>query len=240
MACVIRFSVKTLFFAFLSVGWLLLSSPAAQAQTAAVGCNQEVMDAQRAMAQARRAEAAAVTAEIIPRPDSVLAMTCFNQAASVSAFQGGQIFSGDFRNGLAPVANDAMGSFYPQFQGAIGYDTGTVDYSAAAQALDMSANPTFNCNGATGMNALHTQVRTEGPAQGAVYATKAQLVAGTSPGAPGSNYNAEWDGSAAAGVFTNLDTSLQALPQPCVPSYSGATGGSTASVLSTGAAATCP
>lgn len=101
MARGIRSISVRLFSSFLSVTCLALFSGAAGAQV--VGCNPAVMNAMNARAQAQMAYDIAVTNEMIDKPDSVLDLTCFSNAAGVSAAVGGSIFSGDFTAGLNPV-----------------------------------------------------------------------------------------------------------------------------------------
>lgn len=76
------------------------------------GCNPLVMDAMKAKAQAQVAYDVAVISQLISQPDSVLAMTCFNQAASISAVDGGAIFSGDFTIQLTPLITPALQTWY--------------------------------------------------------------------------------------------------------------------------------
>ena len=80
----------------------LMASTSAFAQVMA-GCDKDVWAAMNAKAQAQVAYDMAVTRELIKKPDSVLALTCFTQAAGVSAVKGGAIFSGNFFNGLKSV-----------------------------------------------------------------------------------------------------------------------------------------
>lgn len=67
------------------------------------GCDPLVMAALNAKAQAQVAYDVAVIREIVDKPDSVLDLTCFDQAAGVSAKKGGAIFSGDFTTDLSTV-----------------------------------------------------------------------------------------------------------------------------------------
>ena len=76
------------------------------------GCNPLVMDAMKAKAQAQVAYDVAVISQLISQPDSVLAMSCFNQAANISAKEGGAIFSGDFTLQLEPLITPALQSWY--------------------------------------------------------------------------------------------------------------------------------
>ncbi|MFH1157967.1 MAG: hypothetical protein V1721_03670 [Pseudomonadota bacterium] len=91
------------------MGCLTFSS--AQAQVVE-GCNPLVMTAMKAKAQAQVAYDVAVISQLISQPDSVLAMSCFNQAANISAKTGGSIFSGDFTVQLTPIITPALQSWY--------------------------------------------------------------------------------------------------------------------------------
>ena len=73
------------------------------------GCNQDVWNALVAKSNAQVAYDAAVTREMINKPDSVLTLTCFDQAAGISAKTGGNIFSGDF----TPDLQNIMRVTYP-------------------------------------------------------------------------------------------------------------------------------
>jgi hypothetical protein len=91
-----------LFFTLATVTSINVLSFAAFAEPVA-GCDPQVMDALTAKAEAQVAYDTAVTRELIDKPDSVLTLTCFDQAAGVSAKQGGAIFSGDFTTSLKTV-----------------------------------------------------------------------------------------------------------------------------------------
>lgn len=92
---------------------LFLSAPAFAAPAVApAGCNQLVWNALAAKAEAQVAYDAAVTREMIDKPDSVLTLTCFSDAAGVSAAKGGAIFSGDFTAQLQGVMAVTGGGNY--------------------------------------------------------------------------------------------------------------------------------
>ena len=101
-------SFGKLFLSVVSVSCITFSSAQAQVE----GCNPLVMDAMIAKAQAQVAYDVAVISQLISQPDSVLAMSCFNQAANISAKQGGSIFSGDFTVQLEPLITPALQSWY--------------------------------------------------------------------------------------------------------------------------------
>jgi hypothetical protein len=67
------------------------------------GCDQDIWNAMNAKAQAQVAYDVAVTRELIDKPKSVLLLTCFKDAAKISAVKGGAVFSGDFSGGLSTI-----------------------------------------------------------------------------------------------------------------------------------------
>lgn len=120
-------SIKCLnkvFFPILLTGFILAMPIAAKAQSA--GCSPEVWDAMKAKSEAKVAYDVAVTEQIIKKPDSVLAMTCFNKTAGASANRTGKIFSDknstDSRLGdaIGLVVPDALKAFYDDFKGTAG------------------------------------------------------------------------------------------------------------------------
>ena len=106
MRCMFKSFGKFLLVALISC--VTFSSARAQVE----GCNPLVMDAMIAKSQAQVAYDVAVISQLISQPDSVLAMTCFNQAASISAVDGGSIFSGDFTVQLTPLITPALQTWY--------------------------------------------------------------------------------------------------------------------------------
>jgi hypothetical protein len=193
------------------------------------GCDPVVMKALEAKAQAKVAADVATTDEIIKKPDSVLAMTCFNQAAGVSAQKGGQIFSGDFTTSLTPIISDALQNFYPNFNGSL---AGTSPlYSQTA------LSPAFNC---TGMQDVWTEVATAGVPQTVGYSTFDDLRAGTPPAGAGTDFLASWNAAKNnQQVFSNLNSAVAALPVPTVPNFSAATG-SCDVLMTAGIVTACP
>jgi len=95
-------SFKGLLFglAMLGVACFNISSAFAAVVT---GCDTDVWAALQAKAEAQIAYDSAVTRELINKPDSVLELTCFSDAAGVSAKKGGSIYSGDFTTDLQTV-----------------------------------------------------------------------------------------------------------------------------------------
>lgn len=192
---------KLFLFAFYVFG--ILGCGLAQAQTppsqVAPGCNPAVWTALQAKAQAQVAYDSAVTRELINKPDSVLTLTCFDQAAAISAANGGAVFAGDFTSQLKtimPVAPlPATGSQY-------------------------------NC---TGMGDLWNEIVNQGVDPGIPYATFDDLMSGNLPGVPapntvGTDFKAGWDAANNAKIFSNLNTAMGALLPPAAVDFSGAKG----------------
>lgn len=200
---------RYLFAAAAAVGFVIAAAAPSLAAPA-TGCDPKVLDAMQKKAQARVAYDIAVTEEIVDKPDSVLAMTCFNQAAGVSADKGGSIFSGDFTAELTPIVGDALTEMYTLFDDSVGDDSGVVDYTATA------LTNVYNCNE---MDDLWTEVETEGVQAGVPYVTFDELVSGAAPGGAGTDFTANWGSS--GGVFGDLNAAVTALPTPSVPSFVG-------------------
>ena len=95
----------------LALGIICLSVPAL-AQNVVAGCSATVWNALTAKAEAQVAYDVAVTRQMINKPDSVLTLTCFDQAAGVSATNGGQIFSGNFAGPLGTIMPVSPGGVY--------------------------------------------------------------------------------------------------------------------------------
>lgn len=215
----------------LSVACIVLPSYAAFAAPIE-GCDPKVLAAMQAKAQAQVAYDVAITDQMINKPDSVLATTCFNQSAGVSAKEGGAIFSEDFTADLDPVVSTALENFYDVFEDAVGNDSGVVDYTSAATQLQ----PTYNCQE---MEELWTQVKTEGVVTEVPYITLEALINGTAPSDAGDDMRASWDAAAGQNVFSELQQAVGDLPVPDVPDFS--TAKSSCEVLSiAGISSACP
>ncbi len=145
------------------------------------GCNVDVWKALTAKAEAQVAYDAAVTRQMINKPDSVLTLTCFDQAAAISAKNGGAIFGGDFTTQLQTI----------------------MPVSATA--------PPYAC---TGVGDLWNVIANEGVNTGAPYATFNDLLTGTIPPGAGTDFTSGWTAAQQAGVFTNLQNMVTALPIP--------------------------
>lgn len=227
------FPTKKLFLSFLSVACVVLISTGAQAQ-AVEGCSPAVLDAAQTKAQARVLYDVAVTEQIVVKPDSVLAMTCFNQAAGVSAERGGNLFSGSFigNTNFASVITDALTAFFDQFADAEGNDSTTVVYD--------QTTPDNNVD-CTGIEDLWEQIKTKGIAEGVPYLTFAELISGDIPAGAGDRFTKNWEAGADPGlnIFSLLQTAITQLPVPAIPDFS--TANSFCEVVNVaGGSATCP
>jgi len=205
-------SLKKPFLLFLSITCIIFASAGASADPVE-GCDPKVLRALNAKAQAKVAADVATTEQYIDKPDSVLAMTCFNQAAGTSAKLGGEIFSGDFTVALSPIITSALEDSYRNFGGAAGYDSGKVDYSAAATTL----SATFNC---VEMQDLWDFTFNEGVLTDVPYVTNADLLSGDKPAGGGPDFNASWDGSVGEMIFSEYQAAEADLPKPDVPDFS--------------------
>jgi len=116
------FVTSTLVFAEVPVG------------TVAEGCNPKVMDALKAKADAKVAYDVAVTEELVDKPDSVLAMTCFEKSAEVGAETVGGVFSGGFSADLSAGVNAGLEAHYDNFK------EGTADARSVAGGENSAYN----------------------------------------------------------------------------------------------------
>lgn len=177
-------------------------SSVAMAANDTPGCNSKVMDAMNAKAQAKVAYDVAATEQIIKKPDSVLALTCFNNAAGIAAAEGGKIFSGDFSSSLAPVISDALSGFYGNFKGSVGESKAGVTY-------DTALGTNANCNN---IQKLWDNISQTGIETGAPNVTFAQLVNNKIPATAGDEFKNNW--TAEAKTLTDLKTAVDNVPKP--------------------------
>lgn len=194
---------------------------------AAEGCNPQVIDAMQKAAQAKVAADKAATEQMIDKPDSVLTMTCFNQAAGVSAKLGGAIFTGDFTADIEPIVKDALESFKSQFEDAAGSDAGagTIDYA------DTSLAAAYNCDN---MNKVWQLSEDEGIQQGIPIVDLDDLIAGALPAGAADDFTAAWNAAAGAQtIFSDLSTAIGNLPAIAAIPAPPATTASTCDVLVT-------
>lgn len=198
-------SSKKVFCSVLYMAALMLLSHGALADTAGDGCNPAVWRAMNAKAQAKVAYDVAATEQIIKKPDSVLALTCFNNAAGISAATGGNIFSGNFTEQLAPIIEDALGGFYSNFTDSIGALGGVVDYGNGAITLGTNAN----CDK---IKKLWDKVAQTGTEKGAPAVTFRDLIDNTIPQGSGTEFVQNM--TAEASTLTELKNAVEAVPIP--------------------------
>ncbi len=115
------FKITKLYFNFLLLTIIFISlggfSTSANAVTA--GCDPAKYETMKQIAKVRTAYDVGVTEEIIPKPDSVLTLSCFEQAAMIAAERGGSIFSDDFRDNLRNVIQGVTNNMAGNFVGGL-------------------------------------------------------------------------------------------------------------------------
>lgn len=212
-----RFNVKKYVLSCLSVFCVLFFSTTAQAQIE--GCNPDVLAAQQAKGQAKVAYDVASTEQILVKPDSVLALTCVNRSAGVSAERGGNLFSGSFISNpsFMSLIGDMLTAFFGQFMDAEGFENAGTNVLYAAAATNLEDNE--ECNG---IEDMWTRIKEKGVAGGVPMATFQDLIDGILPTGAGTRFIENWDTANADGIFTALSTAMGALPIPNVPSFAGA------------------
>ncbi len=145
-------SLSMLMFGLVFLAVSTFSNPA-YALTA--GCNPTKWADLQNLAEVRVAYDIGATEEIIPKPDSVLALTCFAQASQESALKGGSIFSGDFTPNLDNViqgtVEDMLGNFAGSlldgfFVGAFSGMSGMNGFIDDVSNLFFMFHPPFSCD----------------------------------------------------------------------------------------------
>jgi hypothetical protein len=173
------------------------------------GCDRDVLNAMSAKANARVAYDVASTEQVIDKPDSVLALTCFNNAAGNAALQLGQMFGGDFTTPLGKIVPDALTAFYDDYKGADGYDTGTVDYTQTALGTGITSCDFIQDE--------WDQIKQEGIQTNIPYPKHSDYITGTPPNGvttvlAGSNFEKDWNQSVADNDFGSVSSAITALP----------------------------
>jgi hypothetical protein len=183
------------------------------------GCDQKVLTAMQDKANARVAYDVASTEQVIDQPDSILALTCFNNAAGEAAVNIGSMFSGDFTTPLSKIIPDSLTSTYDDFKMSDGYISGKVDYTQTTLGGAGSIN---NCNY---IQDLWTQVKSEGIQPDVPYYRYSDLVnAGSMPNgtatapAATSNFAKNWNTSDGTdNDFGKVGTDIGALTKANTP-----------------------
>lgn len=180
-----------------------------------VGCNPRVLDAMQKKSQAKVAADVAMTETITDKPDSVLAMTCFNRAAGTSANHGGAIFSGDFTTGLAPIIEDALTAFFDDFRDGAGFEAMLAGLGTAVDYTQTTLDNTQDCND---VKNLWSTIKEQGIQGGIPFASLTNLINGAVPAGtiPGDEYIDNWIRNQTDGIFGDLAAAITALPQPVI------------------------
>jgi len=216
-------------FGILCATFIAVSATPSYALTA--GCDPAVWEAMKSRADAKVAYDVAVTEETIKKPDSVVAMTCFDQSTKVSAQNSGSIFSGDFSQEMSNVVGDSLDDFVgDNFAGSIldldgllatfGDVFGTMVTSAIGSFLPswlggaVAALFSPNCDT---MGSLWDNIMDDPIDGGTPFASFEELVGGV---AGGTNFDANL--AAMNPLITAADTQLDALPNPNIPNFAGA------------------
>ena len=181
------------------------------------GCDSKVLTAMQDKANARVAYDVASTEQVIDKPDSILAMTCFNNSAGEAALKIGSMFSGDFTTPLSKIIPDSLTAFYDDFKGADGNDTNKVDYTQTALGASI--------NGCNYLQDLWTQVKSEPVQPDVPYYRYSDLVnAGSMPTgtatapAATTNFYKDWNTSDTTdNDFQKVNTDIGNLPKANTP-----------------------
>lgn len=184
------------------------------------GCDPAIKAAMDAKAQAKVAYDVAVTEQVVVKPDSVLAMTCFNRSAGVSAERGGNIFSGSFlsNTNFASVITDALAAMFEQFADAEGKDNYATDFYTWTAPEDEA-----ECSGIQDLWTLIKEKGIAGAGGQIPYLTMTDLVTGTLPTGVGDRFQRNWDTATNDdGIFQNLSDAMDQLPSVGIPDFSAA------------------
>lgn len=205
--------VLTLCFALL-VSWGAAADQIDAASGTTPGCDRKILNAMSAKANARVAYDVATTEQVVDKPDSILALTCFNNAAGNAALQIGQMFGGDFTTPLSKIVPDSLTAFYDDYKQADGYDTGIVDYTQTALGTGITT-----CDF---IQKEWDQIKQEGIQTNIPYPKLSDYITGTQPNGVttvlgGSNFDKDWNQSVADADFSNVSTAITALPVANTP-----------------------
>lgn len=171
----------------LSVICVTFFSSAVYAGQVVAGCDEAIWKALDAKAQAQVAYDVAVTREIIDKPESVLKLTCFKDAAGVSAKKGGAVFSGDFRDDLSNVMPIGNGNNFVCGEIQRLWDDVIVKQGINAKVPYATFDDLLNGQ------------------------------SGSAPAGAGDQYQSGWDAAADALVFDKLRIAVQDMPTPPTP-----------------------
>ncbi len=222
----IRFDIAVQIAAFIAIALFMAQGGVANAQQ----CEPKIMEAVQATQQAKTAVDVGITQQIVRKPDSALAMTCFDQAARVAAQRGGNVFSGEFwTTGLDSAVQGQMSSILRNFDGSILQQDPSFSglFTAAATSLGGAGN--FNCNlmrdlwGRVEDMSLNSLVPTS-TMDDLVQAAYNSSLSGTTIMPPGVTAVSEL-GQSLQRTYPLLNTvrnKILALPRATIPNYGGA------------------
>lgn len=201
-------------------------------------CDTTIMKAMQSKGQAQTAYDVAVMDQIITKPDSALATTCFNKQASRTAVEGAKIFSNrnidssgtitydNFIPQLSPVIQPSLEEFLDTSKAAFGnalgfelnlsaYTGGSAVTAAAADyPITASASDPQPCSG---MQDLWNAVKDSGVDQDVPYQTFDDLLAGTVTGS-GTDMTGSLSAASTQGTFSGFTTDYNNT-QPSLPTY---------------------
>lgn len=112
------------------------NSKIAEAVTA--GCDPAKYKLMKGISELRTLYDVGATEEIIPKPDSVLQLSCFSKASQISAEKGGDIFSGNFTGNLNSV-----------IKGVVDNISGNFSSGGLMAKYGISTSPAWDTNFAT-------------------------------------------------------------------------------------------
>lgn len=210
---------------------LFFISTSQKAYALAEGCNPDVRAAQVAKAEAMVAADVAVTEEIVRQNDSVLALTCFDQASRVSASEGGAIFSGDFTNSVNQVVDGSLTNLLstgfldsigksPDFSNIVGNAiNGLLGGLLGGLFGGGGGGANFDC---TVMQDLWDDVIVTGLNNNAPFLTFDEMVATSFSGGNTTNFLTNLSAES-GGAFGQAEATRNALPVNVIPSFVGTT-----------------
>lgn len=224
---------------------LTFGGGSAHAQTVP-GCNPQVTDAMLKKAQALVGYDISVVQQTFDKPDSTLAMSCFNKSAGLSSAQGGLIFSEDFLVPMQAMIEQWLTAFYDEFADAVGFDSSiTTAYTGGVVMPPNDPNCEFIDEWWSGTSPT-TGYKNEGVQQGVPFITLEMLrgndaiPTGTGPDQADTDFDYKWGlVESLSTAKSDLDTALTALPLPTMPA-GGFVGLNTTCAVLVQAGLTCP
>lgn len=154
--------------------------------------------------------------EIIKKMDTVIALTCWPEAAQISANEGGAIFSGGFEAELNNVISDMVDELLNQFVGSFLESFGTLG-GIIGGWFGFGGPGSFNC---THMQDMWDDVVTRGINQSAEFLDVDGMIATALGGGSASSFIDDNLG-AIAPVAANIQAVITAPPTP-IPNFTGA------------------